>query len=250
MKKMDVQIGSWITLHHMAIAEIMAGAGFQWLCLDLEHSVIDYYGMQVMLSSIQSKGVQAYVRVGGNNAMMIKRVLDAGADGIICPMINTAEQAKQLVAHVKYPPVGTRGVGLARAQYYGLDEGFEKYRESKALEIQIIAQIEHHEAIRNLQSILDVDGIDGTFIGPYDLSGSMGKPGQYEDADVQAQIEQYEKLASGSGKKMGFHVIQPQAQLLQEKINKGYNFIAFSIDTLFLGQSCRQEMNQLKNIIS
>jgi 2-keto-3-deoxy-L-rhamnonate aldolase RhmA len=120
MTKMDVQIGSWITLHHMAIAEIMAGAGFQWLCLDLEHSVIDYYGMQVMLSSIQSKGVQAYVRVGGNDAMMIKRVLDAGADGIICPMINTAEQAKQLVAHVKYPPLGTRGVGLARAQYYAL----------------------------------------------------------------------------------------------------------------------------------
>jgi 2-dehydro-3-deoxyglucarate aldolase len=77
----------------------------------------------------------------------------------------------------------------------------------------------------------------------------MGKPGQYEDADVQAQIEQYEKLASGSGKKMGFHVIQPQAQLLQDKINKGYNFIAFSIDTLFLGQSCRQEMNKLKTII-
>jgi 2-dehydro-3-deoxyglucarate aldolase len=130
-----------------------------------------------------------------------------------------------------------------------LDEGFEKYRESKAREIQIIAQIEHHEAISNLQSILDVEGIDGTFIGPYDFSGSMGKPGQYEDADVQAQIEQYEKLASGSGKKMGFHVIQPQAQLLQDKINKGYNFIAFSIDTLFLGQSCRQEMNKLKTII-
>jgi 2-keto-3-deoxy-L-rhamnonate aldolase RhmA len=238
----SIKIGSWITLNHMGIAEVMATAGFSWLCLDLEHSVIDYYGMQVMISTIQSKGVKAYVRVGGNDAMQLKRVCDAGVDGIICPMINTKEEAMQLVSNIKYPPKGTRGVGLARAQNYGLDEGFEKY---KTKHIDVIAQIEHYKAIENIEDIMNVEGIDGTFIGPYDLSGSMGKPGLYEEEDVKEQIVRYEQKAKASGKLMGFHVIQPKHELVKEKINKGYNFIAFSIDTLFLGVNCREQMKSL-----
>ncbi len=240
-----VRIGSWITLNHMAIAEIMATAGFEWLCIDIEHSVIDYYALQVMISTIQSKGVKAFVRVGGNDAIILKRVLDAGVDGIICPMVNSKEEAEQLVANCKYPPQGTRGVGLARAQHYGLDQGFEKYKTDKANQVEIIAQIEYIKAIQNLDNILSVEGLDGTFIGPYDLSGSIGKPGLYDEADVQALIATYEQKAKEVDKWMGFHVIQPQHQLIAEKMAKGYNFIAFSIDTLFLGMSCRNELQKL-----
>ena len=242
----SVRIGSWITIHHMAVAEVMASAGFDWLCLDMEHTVTDLYDMQVMLATIQSFGVKAYVRVGGNEAMQIKRVLDAGADGIICPMIQSAEQARQLVSHCKYPPQGTRGVGLARAQRYGLDEGFESYRDQKAPKVEVIAQIEHYQAVDQLQEILQTEGLDGTFIGPYDLSGSLGKPGRYDEEDVRACINRYETIAASAGKAMGFHVIQPDARLLEDKIQKGYNFIAFSIDTLFLGKSCRQQLGDLK----
>jgi len=244
--KQKVSIGSWVTLNHFSIVEIMAGAGFDWLCVDMEHSVIDYFDVQNLIATIQSKGLKAYVRVGENNTRIIKRVLDAGADGIIVPMVNNLEQAKKAVESVKYPPFGNRGVGLARAQNYGLDEGFPEYRDGKAKEIELIVQIEHIDAINSLEEIIKLDGIDGTFIGPYDLSGSMGKPGDYRDADVRGALSRYEDIARKFEKKMGFHVIEPDHKILQEKLDEGYNFVAFSLDTLFLGSKCREELSIVK----
>ncbi len=243
----NYSLGSWITLNHPSIAEIMAGAGFDWLCVDMEHSVIDYYDAQNLIASIQSYGVKAYVRVGENNNRIIKRVLDAGADGIIVPMVNNLQEAKKAVDAVKYPPFGKRGVGLARAQNYGLDNGFPEYLDGKANEIDLIVQIEHIDAIDNLESIIELEGIDGTFIGPYDLSGSMGKPGNYNDDDVKMALAKYERVARNYNKKIGFHVIEPDHKLLKPKLDAGYNFVAFSIDTLFLGVKCRDELKRHKN---
>ena len=151
MKK-NISIGSWITLNHPSVAEIMSDAGFDWLCVDMEHSIIDYYEAQLLISAIQSKGIKAYVRVGENNSRIIKRVLDAGADGIIVPMINTRDEAQYAINSVKYPPLGKRGVGLARAQKYGF--GFQDYRSGKADDIKLIVQIEHIEALNNLEEIV------------------------------------------------------------------------------------------------
>ena len=239
----NISIGSWITLNHFSIAEIMADAGFDWLCVDMEHSVTDYYEAQQLIATIQAKGLKAFVRVGENNTRIIKRVLDAGADGIIVPMVNSKKDAIKAIDAVKYPPKGKRGVGLARAQNYGF--GFEEYRDGKAKEITLIVQIEHINAIKELEDIINTEGIDGTFIGPYDLSGSMGKPGNYDDEDVKQALMQYEKIAKKYDKLIGFHVIQPDHNLVLEKIRKGYNFIAFSLDTLFLGSIAR---NELKNL--
>lgn len=243
MDKQKISLGSWISLTNPSIAEVMADAGFDWLCIDLEHSVIDYSDAQQLILAIQSKGIKAFVRVGENNQRIIKRILDAGADGIIVPSVNSAADALKAVKAVKYPPVGTRGVGLARAQSYGF--GFESYRDGKAKEIKLIVQIEHINAIKELDSIIQTEGVDGTFIGPYDLSGSMGKPGQYDDEDVRAALDQYEKIAKQYNKWIGFHVVPPDYQLVIDKIEKGYTFIAFSFDAYFLGQMIR---NQLKNI--
>lgn len=242
-KSKDYSIGSWVTLNHVSIAEIMADVGFDWLCVDMEHSVIDYFEAQQLIAIIQSKGLKAFVRVGENNTRIIKRVLDAGADGIIVPMVNTVEEANKAVEAVKYPPKGKRGVGLARAQKYGF--GFEDYKKGKANEIILIAQIEHIDAVNNLENILEIEGIDGTFIGPYDLSGSMGKPGQYNDDDVKEVLKQYETTVRKYNKLVGYHVIEPDIQLVKDKIEKGYNFIAFSLDTLFLGHKARTEMDKL-----
>lgn len=239
-----VSIGSWITLNHPSIAEIMSEAGFDWLCVDMEHSVIDYYDAQMLISAIQSKGIKAYVRVGENNPRIIKRVLDAGADGIIVPMVNTKEEVVKAIESVKYPPLGKRGVGLARAQKYGF--GFEDYKNNEADKIKLIVQIEHVEAVDNLEEILSIDSVDGTFIGPYDLSGSMGKPGNYNDNDVAAILQRYEDIVSKYDKLIGFHVIQPDYQLVLDKIKKGYNLIAFSLDTLFLGSIARNQMSDLR----
>jgi 2-dehydro-3-deoxyglucarate aldolase len=238
-------LGSWITLNNFSIAEIMADAGFDWLCVDMEHSVTDYFEAQQLIATIQSKGIKAYVRVGENNNRIIKRVLDAGADGVIVPMVNSKEDAVEAINSVKYPPKGKRGVGLARAQKYGF--GFDNYKDNIADDIKLIIQIEHIDAINNLDDILSLDDIDGTFIGPYDLSGSMGKPGKYNDVDVKSVIKKYEKIVKKYNKLVGYHVIEPDYMLVEEKIKSGYNFIAFSLDTYFLGSIIRNQLGKIKN---
>ena len=145
---------------------------------------------------------------------------------------------------VNYPPYGARGVGLYRAQDYGL--GFEKYKNNKAKNIKLIIQIEHIDAINNLKEILSLDGIDGTFIGPYDLSASMGKPGKFEDKDVVEALNKYKKIALEHDKKIGIHVINPDYNEVLMKKNEGYNFIAFSSDIIFLGDTINNNMSNLK----
>ena len=237
-------IGSWITINNPAIAEIMADAGFDWLCIDLEHTVIDYFETQQLIIAIQSKGLKAFVRVGENQPLIIKRVLDAGADGIIVPSVNTAEDAKMAVNAVKYPPLGTRGMGLARAQGYGFN--FENYRDNISNNTKLIVQIEHINALSELESIIQTEGVDGTFIGPYDLSSSMGKMGKWDDIEVVKAIQEYEKTAKKYHKFIGFHVVTPDYKLVQDKIENGYNFIAFGFDALFLGTIIREQLKMLK----
>jgi 2-dehydro-3-deoxyglucarate aldolase len=244
MKKNNATVGSWITLNNPSIAEIMADAGFDWLCVDLEHTITDYSEAQQLILAIQSKGLKAFVRVGDNNARIIKRVLDAGADGIIVPSVNSAAEAKKAVDAVKYPPFGKRGVGLSRAQSYGF--GFEQYRDKTAKEIKLIVQIEHINAIKELDEIINTDGVDGTFIGPYDLSGSLGKPGQWDEPDVKVAIRTYEEIALKYDKIIGFHVVPPNYKLVEEKISKGYNFVAFGFDAMFLGTMIRNQLKMLK----
>ena len=127
MHNNSYKIGTWITIGNTSIVEILSDAGFDWLCIDMEHTVIDYAKAQDLIAIIQGKGKLAYVRVGENNHRIIKRVLDAGADGIIVPMINSKTDAQAAIDAVKYPPKGKRGVGLARAHGYGFS--FDEYLE-------------------------------------------------------------------------------------------------------------------------
>jgi len=245
--KKNISIGSWITLGHFSIAEIMANAGFDWLCIDLEHSVIDYYEAEQLIATIESNGCVPYVRVGANDPTIIKRVLDAGAKGVIVPMVNTPEDAQKAVNASKYPPKGNRGVGLARAQGYGFS--FDEYAKDINDQIKVIAQIEHYEGIANLDKILKVNGIDGTIIGPYDLSGSIGFPGQYDKLEVKELLDDYERICKKLSSPLGFHVVPADHTLVIDKIKTGYTFIAFSLDTVFLGSQCRNEMKKLKENI-
>ncbi len=238
-------LGSWITLNNPSIAEIMADAGFDWLCIDLEHSTIDYFEAQVLIMAIQSKGLKAFVRVGENNVRIIKRILDAGADGIIVPSVQSAADAQKAVNAIKYPPDGKRGVGLARAQGYGFN--FEDYRDNTSKEIKLIVQIEHINAIKELDEILQIQGVDGTFIGPYDLSGSIGKPGQWNEPEVVEALATYESTVKKYDKLIGFHVVPLDGKLVLEKRSKGYNFIAYSFDAFFLGQATRDMVNVIKS---
>jgi 2-dehydro-3-deoxyglucarate aldolase len=248
LKKNELTIGSWVTIGHTSVIEILAQAGFDWLTVDMEHTSIDYSTAQLLISTIQSNNMAALVRVSKNDEVYIKRVLDAGADGVIVPMINNAEDAKKAVEYVKYPPEGKRGVGLFRAQKYGLKEGFENYKKWLTENSVIIAQIEHFEAVNNIEEIIATPGIDGVIIGPYDLSGSMGMPGEFDKPEVKNAIRRVEQICKDNNFPAGYHVIRPESKLLQEKIDKGFTFMAFSTDFFFMGEKARQEIEMIKNI--
>lgn len=244
IKDGELTLGSWITIGHPNIAEILSNAGFDWLVIDIEHNTIDISMIQTLITTIQSKGVAALVRVSKNEEVIIKHVLDAGADGIIVPMVCSGEDARQAIDYAKYPPIGKRGVGLARAQQYGTN--FETYKKWVSEDLVVIAQIEHIDAIENLESIISVDGIDGTIIGPYDLSGSLGKPGAFDDLDVKSALEKYISICKEKKFPMGFHVVNTNPLKVQEKIDEGYRFLAYGTDFLFLGDTATNGMELLK----
>lgn len=244
LKQQELTIGSWLTIPHQAVVEILATAGFEWLVIDLEHAPISIETTVNLIGHIQGNGMQALVRVSKNEEVVIKRVLDAGADGVIVPMVNSKEQAALAVSYVKYPPVGKRGVGLNRAQKYGTQ--FDAYTQWTEKEAVIIAQIEHIDAVNALPEILAVEGIDGIIVGPYDLSASMGYPGKYDRADVKKALETIDATAAKFSKSLGFHVVESDASVVAKKIEKGYTFMAFSLDFFFLGDKARQEMDALK----
>jgi 2-dehydro-3-deoxyglucarate aldolase len=232
LSQKKLTVGSWVTIGHQSIIEIMACGAFDWLTIDLEHSVIGLETAQHLIGHIQAKSLKALVRVSKNEEVIIKRVMDAGADGVFVPMINSRDDAQRAVDYVKYPPMGKRGVGLARAQGYGAD--FESYKKWLARESVVIAHIEHIKAVENIQGIIQTEGIDGFFIGPYDLTASMGIPGDFENEVFRSALKEVETVCHSNNKSIGIHVVPPDRQLLQEKINAGYNLLAFSTDFLFL----------------
>ncbi|WP_350286759.1 aldolase/citrate lyase family protein [uncultured Croceitalea sp.] len=245
LKNKDLSFGSWLTIPHQSIVEIMSSAGFEWLTIDLEHSAIDIATLQNLVGHVQANGMEALVRVSKNEEVIIKRVMDAGANGVIVPMIKNANEARQAVSWVKYPPHGTRGVGLSRAQHYGT--AFEEYKKWVQEESVVIAQIEHIEGVENLSEILDVEGIDGIIVGPYDLSASMGKPGMFYDEDVKDVLREIDKTTLEKSKNLGFHVIESDYKKVLQKLEMHYNFLAFSLDFFFLGDKAREQMKLLKS---
>lgn len=233
-----VTTGSWITLGHPSIGEIMARAGFDWLVVDLEHSTITLDQAGELIRTITLAGLPALVRLTSNHPDQIKRVMDAGASGIIVPMVTSAEDARNALSSMYYPPRGNPGVGLARAQGYGTD--FAGYQDWLANDAVCIVQIEHIGAVENCEEILSIDGIDGYFLGPYDLSASMGLTGLTSHADVVAAMDKVRQTAKRLGVPGGMHVVEPDEELLIAAIRKGFTFNAYSLDTRMLDVACRK----------
>lgn len=244
LKNKKLSIGSWITIGHPTIAEIMAKAGFDWLAIDLEHSPLNISQCQELIRVIDLCGVSSLVRVGANEPLLIKQAMDAGAHGVIVPMVNTKEDAQRAVSAVKYPPEGTRGVGLSRAQGYGVS--FNEYKKWNEEESIVIVQIEHVKAVENLKEILSVKGVDAFIVGPYDLSGSLGIPGDFDNEKMILYMEKIRKSAQKIGLPYGYHIVSSDPELVQEKIDQGCQFMAFGVDFLFLGDNCREGMGLLR----
>lgn len=244
LKDKVATIGSWITMGNGDVAEIMSQAGFEWLTLDLEHSSMTFDQCKDLIRIISLHGVSPLVRVGANDPLIIKRVMDAGAHGVIVPMVNGRSDAENAVQSVKYPPRGKRGVGLYRAQRYGT--AFNDYVHWVARESVVIVQIEHHEGVANLGEILSVEGVDGFIVGPYDLSASLGMPGQFEKPAVKDALATIRKTAANHKVSSGFHVVPPEPDMVRQKIKEKYTFIAYSVDFLLLGEMARRGLKQIR----
>lgn len=244
LKNNEQTLGSWVTIGHPAVVEILSNANFDWLTIDIEHNNIDPAMLTTLIATIQSKNIAALVRVAKNEEVPIKHAMDAGADGVIIPMVNSREDAEKAVEYVKYPPCGKRGVGLSRAQNYGI--GFESYKQWLQVYSVIIAQIEHIDGVRNIEQIIEVPEIDGIIIGPYDLSGSLGYPGDYSREEVQEALIWVEQVCRERNFPMGFHVVPPDVEEVARRREAGYSFIAFSTDFLLMGDTANKLVNHLR----
>lgn len=247
LKSKSLTLGSWITIPSSEIVEVLSTAGFEWLVVDLEHTSITLDKAKILIQTIQANGMYALVRVSSNNEIEIKKVLDIGANGIIVPMIKSKKEIDKAVSFTQYPPIGVRGVGLNRVHKYGTS--FKEYKDYSKSNLIVIAQIEHISAVENLEEILSCTGLDGIIVGPYDLSASMGYPGEYERTEVLEVLKKIEDTTLKFNKSLGFHVIESNHNYALKKIKKGYTFLAYSIDFFFLGDLAREQMALLKKNI-
>ena len=248
LQKGEPCIGSWITLGNSTIAEIFAKAGFDWLVVDLEHSTISIDQVGDIIRTIDLCGVAPLVRLTSNDQNQIKRVMDAGSHGIVVPNVNTPEDAKAAVAATRYAPLGRRGVGLARAQDYG--PGFKNYLDWQKNGPLVIVQIEHVSALDNLEKIFAVDGVDGFIIGPYDLSCSMGVPGNFNDQKFIDAMNKILTTGLSSGCPAGLHIVEPDTSRLAEVLKQGYRFVAYSVDIRMLDVSARGGLEVIRKMES
>ena len=242
----ELTFGSWLTLGSLAVTEIMAKANFDWLVVDLEHSTISIDLAGDMIRIIDLCEVTPLVRLTSNDANQIKRVMDAGAGGIVVPMVNCAQEARNAVEATRYSPNGTRGVGLARAQGYGAN--FHEYLQWQVNEPVVIVQIEHIDAVNNLEEILSVNGVNGYIVGPYDLTGSLGKPGDFECPEFLEAMERINTIAKRIGMPGGLHIVEPDIQQLIKCIDDGAQFIAYSLDIRILDVFAREALSKVKEL--
>ena len=227
----DTQCGVWMTLANGAVAEIAGNAGFAWCLIDGEHGPNTLSTIQMQLQALAGTTAQAVVRVPAGEDWLLKQVLDLGAQTIVVPMVNTAEQATKIAASVRYPGQGTRGMGaaLARAARYG---AIVDYVGSANDQICLFVQIESAEAVENIDAIAAVDGVDGLFVGPADLSADMGFVGQPDAPEVVAAINHVYERTLAAGKIAGTVVFDPAD--IPSQIERGVRFLGVGSDSLVL----------------
>lgn len=234
-------LGTLISLPSPEVAELAASLGYDWLFVDGEHGPLDALVVQRMLQAVGNR-CPCLVRVPLADEIAIKRVLDVGAAGVIVPQVNTVEQAESIVRWCKYPPRGGRGVGIARAHGYG--SYFGEYVGRANDELTVVIQAEHIDAVRNIDRLAAVDGIDAIFVGPYDLSASLGRMGQLQDGEVQAAIERVAAACRQAGRALGIFGLDPAAVRAYERA--GFTLLAAGCDGAWLVQGARTNLERLR----
>lgn len=231
LQKGDSSIGSWIQIPHPSVAEIMGQAGYDWVAVDMEHGAIAPHQLPDLFRALELGGTLPLVRLAQGHPKDCKQALDAGAGGVIVPMVEDAGQLLAVRDACRWPPAGTRGVGFSRANLFG--KHFEAYQ-AEAQAPLLVAMIEHHRAVAALPAILAVEGLDAILIGPYDLSASLGLTARFEHPDFLARMDTIHRHCADHGVPCGIHVVQPEPERLARAVADGYRFLAYSIDAVFL----------------
>lgn len=227
-------LGCWTALGCAPVVELLGFTGFDYLLLDHEHGLGDLGALTAQMQAMSATPATSVVRVQWNDQVVLKRVLDAGAEGVMIPLVETAEEARAAVASCRYPPKGRRGAAAssARASNYGMATD---YVATCADNLLVVLQIESEKGVQNIEEILKVEGIDVMFIGPHDLSGTVGQLGNLKHPEVAALIERAERAIVASGIPMGT-VPHPGSTALQ-MFERGYSFVNAGSDVSRLRDS-------------
>lgn len=219
--------GGWCNLGSTITVEMVGRAGFDWVLIDLEHGSADYETLVHQLQALESTPAAPIVRIAWNEPPRFKRVLDAGASGVMVPYVSTGEEAKRAAASMRYPPQGIRGVArLNRGSRFG--QTFDEYFANANDNLTTIAQIETKEAVANIEDIAAVDGIDVLFIGPLDLSVNLGVPQQFDDPRFDEALDRVVAACRKCGKSAG--ILLSAAEQVEKRATQGFTFIALGSD--------------------
>lgn len=217
------------------IAEIF-GAHFDWVAVDLEHGVFSVHQLTNIFRAIELGNSIGFARLNGKDPTEIRRVLESGAVGLIIPNIADPMELKEVVRHAAWPPKGQRGVGFSRVNLYG--RAFNDYKAGLAQDVLIVPIIESKEGVANIRDICLMPEVDAIFIGPYDLSASLGVIGRFDSAEYRAAIARVVSVCKEAGVALGIHVVEPNKQELSRVLDQHFQFIAYSLDAAMLNHSC------------
>ncbi len=241
-----VAVGHWISLPSPAVAELVAGLGPDWLVLDTEHAPTEWETVEGMVRALAGTSVTPFVRVAGNDPVLIKKALDRGALGVVVPLINTADQAERAVAGARFPPDGIRGVAGARANRYRLD--LSSYLRDWNAQVMVICQIETREALANVDAIAAVPGVDVLFVGPNDLSANLELFRQFDHPDFREALDRVLLAARRHGKVPG--IMAAHADEAVRRLEEGFRFISIGSDTRLLTTAVAAALEQVRGVAS
>lgn len=235
-------VGGWLSIGNAYTAEVMANLGFDWLCVDLQHGLIDYQDLTAMLPAISTTETTPIVRVPWNEPYEIMKALDAGAYGVIVPMVNNREEALRAVSACRYPPLGLRSFGPIRAALYG-GRGYSV--ESNG-EIACIVMIETAEALENLDDIVTTPGVDGVYIGPSDLALALGLPaiGDNNHPTHVAAVERIRAACASAGIAVGIHT--SSVEYTQRYLSGGFQFATLGSDGGFMSRAAAEDLRAVR----
>mgnify|MGYP001281325291 CR=1 FL=1 len=234
IKSGKLSLGSWIQIPHPDVAKIISNQGYDWVCIDLEHGSGSMKDIPSLSNTITSSKSACFVRIADDNFKNINRFLDFSIGGIIFSKIEDHAKLSDMLSKLYFPPHGTRGYGFSINNNFGKNKVTLKDLKFRPLSV---AMIETVNGLKNLENITKIKNLDAIFIGPYDLSISLGIPGQFKNKKYINAVQKIILICKKNRKPLGIHVVEPNLKELKEKANQGFNFIAYSMDTVCLNKN-------------